>query len=229
MPIVMVAGATGTRVHPMKMVHVVSQEEVAGNGADPTRASRPFDLKRSGMVLGEGAGAMVLEELLASARPAVPRFMAKSSAPAPVRCRPSRRRPSRSSVDQCDAGRLARRRACKPADVGHIHAHGLSTRSSDIEEARAIREVFGTLPVPVTAAKSYFGNLGAGSGVVELIASVLAIEHGRLFPVRNYETPDPECNLSIVTGNDTSPGQTVLNINVTPQGQASAIVARKFA
>ena len=50
----MVAGATGTRVHPMKMVHVVSQEEVAGNGADPARASRPFDLKRSGMVLGEG-------------------------------------------------------------------------------------------------------------------------------------------------------------------------------
>ena len=48
-------------------------------------------------------------------------------------------------------------------------------------------------PLPVTAAKSYFGNLGAGSGMVELIASLLAMSHGRLFRMLNYETPDPEC------------------------------------
>ena len=56
---------------------------------------------------------------------------------------------------------------CKPSDVGHIHAHGLSTRSCDEDEARAIRRVFenGSGKVPVVAAKSYFGNLGAGSGM----------------------------------------------------------------
>ena len=82
-----------------------------------------------------------------------------------------------------------------PDEIGHIHAHGLSTRSCDIDEAKAIREVFGAAAdkVPVTAAKSYFGNLGAGSGMIELIASVLALSNGKLFPVLNYETPDPEC------------------------------------
>ena len=60
---IMVAGATGSRVHPMKFVHALTQEQVAGNGTDPAGASRPFDLNRSGMVLGEGSGAIVLEEL----------------------------------------------------------------------------------------------------------------------------------------------------------------------
>ena len=58
----MLAGATGTRVHPMKALHAVIQEEIAPNGQAPERASRPFDLNRSGMVLGEGAGSIVLEE-----------------------------------------------------------------------------------------------------------------------------------------------------------------------
>src|SRR5208337_839658 len=80
-------------------------------------------------------------------------------------------------------------------DVGHLHAHGLSTRSCDRDEARAIAHVFAARakPLPVTAAKSYFGNLGAGGGMVELIASLLALRHDRLFPILNYATPDPEC------------------------------------
>jgi 3-oxoacyl-[acyl-carrier-protein] synthase II len=223
----MVAGATGTRVHPMKMVHVVSQEEVAGNGAEPTRASRPFDLKRTGMVLGEGAGAIVLEELVsAQARGAriYGEIIGTSSSSVADRQRVAHRRQA-----LVNAMRGAMRDAgLGPKDIGHIHAHGLSTRSSDVEEASAIREIFGDVQVPITAAKSYFGNLGAGSGLVELIASLLAMEHGELFPVQNYETPDPECPLKIVTTKGVSPGATFLNINVTPQGQAAAVVVRKF-
>ena len=68
----MVAGATGTRVHPMKAVHASRQEDVAANGVAPEQASRPFDLRRTGMVLGEGAGVLVLESLeSAQARGAV--------------------------------------------------------------------------------------------------------------------------------------------------------------
>src|SRR5690606_23586228 len=106
-----------------------------------------------------------------------------------------------------------------------LHAHGLSTRSCDEDEARAIHAVFGdrTAGLPITAAKSYFGNLGAGSGLVEVIASTLALKHGRLFPVLNYETPDPKCDLSISTNGD-NPGQSFLSVNVTPQGQASAVM-----
>ncbi len=115
----------------------------------------------------------------------------------------------------------------QPQDVGHLHAHGLSTRSCDADEARAIQAVFGqrARQLPVTAAKSYFGNLGAGSGLIELVASILALKHGRLFKVLNYDTPDPQCPLNVVT-EPTEPGQSFINVNVTPQGQASAIMAR---
>ncbi len=118
----------------------------------------------------------------------------------------------------------------QPEDVGHIHAHGLSTRSSDVEEARAINNVFGlrSKPVPVTAAKSYFGNLGAGSGMVEIIASLMALHHGRLFPILNYETPDPDCPVAAVTDGAAEPGKMFINLSVTPQGQASAILIRQF-
>jgi 3-oxoacyl-[acyl-carrier-protein] synthase II len=113
-----------------------------------------------------------------------------------------------------------------PRDVGHIHAHGLGSQSSDCDEARAIAAVFGA-PAdqpPVTAAKSYFGNLGAGGGAVELICSLLAMKHKRLFPILNLEALDPDCPVAAVRASDVSPGQSVLNLNVTQQGQASALL-----
>ena len=115
-------------------------------------------------------------------------------------------------------------------DVGHLHAHGLSTRTSDVEEARAIQEVFAarSSPLPVTAAKSYFGNLGAGSGMVELIASLLALQHDHLFPILNYTTPDAECPVAAVRNGDAQPGTSFINLSVTPQGQASAVMVRRF-
>jgi 3-oxoacyl-[acyl-carrier-protein] synthase II len=64
--------------------------------------------------------------------------------------------------------------------------------------------------------------------MVELIASLLALEHGRLFRVLNYETPDPECPVDAVRTDDVEPGDTFLNVSITPQGQASAVVVRRF-
>ena len=111
--------------------------------------------------------------------------------------------------------------------VGHVNAHGLSTQKCDAEEARAIRRVFSGRAVPVAAPKSSFGNLGAGGGLVELIASVQALVHGRLFRTLNYETPDPECYMNVVHTNNIPPGESFLNISVTPQGQASVVLVRK--
>ena len=77
------------------------------------------------------------------------------------------------------------------------------------------------------AAKSYFGNLGAGGGMVELIASLMAMKHGHLFPTLNYETPDPECPLAVVADRATAAGDSFINVSVTPQGQASAVMVRR--
>ena len=117
--------------------------------------------------------------------------------------------------------------ALAPGDIGHIHAHGLSTTIRDAEEARGIAAVFGerTSQVPVVAAKSYFGNLGAGSGVIELIASLLALRVGRLFPTLNFIEPDPVCPIRVAADAEV-PGSNFLNVSVTPQGQASAVLVR---
>jgi 3-oxoacyl-[acyl-carrier-protein] synthase II len=117
-----------------------------------------------------------------------------------------------------------------PGDIGHINAHGLSTTARDAEEAHAIRAVFGAQAeqLPVTAPKSYFGNLGAGSAVVELITSVVALREGRLPRVLNYQTHDPECPLAVVADDNTPPGRSFLNLSVTPQGQAAVLCVAAF-
>ena len=113
----------------------------------------------------------------------------------------------------------------QPSDIGHINAHGLSTKDRDADEARAIRDVFGAAAdkVPVWAAKSYFGNLGAGSGAIELVASVLALREGKLPRTLNYESPDPACDVKVAADERTAAGRSFLNLSVTPQGQAAVL------
>lgn len=226
---IMLCGATGTRLHPMKMLHAVRQEEVAPGNGDPARVSRPFDLNRQGMVLGEGAGAVILEDL-ESARARGATIFAEVLGGASSAATEGRRQARRDVAMKNVLAAVLSRCGVTPDAVGHIHAHGVSTRCADAEEARAIGEVFGgrSQPVPVVAAKSYFGNLGAGSGMVELIASVLALGQNRLFRVLNYETPDPDCPVAVVTRDDVSPGASFVNLNVTPQGQASAVLVGRF-
>lgn len=220
----MVAGATGTRILPMQAIHALQTEQIAAENCDPEKASRPFDKNRTGMVTGEGAGMVVLEELAAAkARGAtilaeIVGFGSSNVADENLvgRCDVALTNAMRSALH--NAGRT-------PAEIGHINAHGLSTTKRDAEEARAICEVFGTTAdqVPVVALKSYFGNLGAGSGAVELIASVLALRAGYLPRTLNYETPDPACGLAVTRDNNIAPGRSFLNLSVTPQGQAAVL------
>jgi 3-oxoacyl-[acyl-carrier-protein] synthase II len=125
--------------------------------------------------------------------------------------------------------RLALRDAgLEPSQIGHINAHGLGSRESDIEEAKAILDVFGEeqgRKIPVTAIKSYLGNSGAGSGMMELAASLVGLSHGVIPATLNYDTPDPECPLNIVAGKPLSTSnRIVMKINVTRMGQASAAI-----
>lgn len=225
---VMVAGATGTRLNPMKAVHAAIGEELATSEEDATKAARPFDRDRRGMVLGEGAGAILLERRdLAERRGATiyGEVIAAASC-----CAADRNSVPRIEQALTNSMLAALREAgLSPADMGHIHAHGLGTRNCDAAEARAIRNVFEAAAdkVPVTAAKSYFGNLGAGSGLVELIASSLALGRGQLFPVLNYTTPDAECPIRVAHGSAIEAGDSFLNLSVTPQAQASCVIVRR--
>jgi len=225
----MLVGATGTRLHPMKLIHLLGQEEVALHDGDPAGLCRPFDLTRCGQVPGEGAGAIVLEELQTAlarqARIYGEVMAAATSAVAGRRLLADRRQAVRNVLHAVLAG------ATLPVDkLGHIHAHGLATISSDAEEAQAIHDVFSARshPLPVTAAKSYFGNLGAGGGMVELITSLLALREGRLFPIRNHTLTAPDCPITAVRDWSFSPGDSFIKLNVTLQGQTAAALIRRF-
>lgn len=227
---IMLAGATGTRVHPLRSIHVVMQEQIAPGDGDPAKACRPFDKDRNGLVLGEGSAAIIMETLeSAQARNATILGEVAGYGSSTVVDKDGKSNYRQALVNVMRQG--LRSSGLKPEEVGHVHAHGLSTTECDIEESKAINEVFGQRdkPVPVTAAKSYMGNLGAGSGMVEMIGSVEAIHKNHLFPTLNYETPDPECDIAVVSEQGADPGDSFININVTPQGQASAIVVRRFS
>ena len=229
---VMLAGATGTRVHPMKTVHALQNEQVAlassAAGRAPTAWSRPFDRDRCGMVLGEGAAVLMLEELEhALARGARIRgeIIGHGARTASA---------SRGVGNRRHAVALAIREALTKAGVGgeqigHVHAQGLSTVAGDQDEAAAIHDVLGPAAneVPVVAAKSHFGNLGAGSGIVECAASIAALECGELFPLLNYETPAAECPVRAARRGDPA-GRMFLSTAASPQGQASAVLVRRW-
>lgn len=225
---VMVVGATGTRIHPLKALHSRQQEELALADGDPTRASRPFDRDRTGMVLGEGAAAVILEDLGRARARGVPLYAeVLGGVSSSVAGRDGLARPG---AALCNAIETTLRSAgLTPQDVGFVNAHGLSTRRADADEAVAIHKCFGgrNPSIPVVALKGHLGNLGAGSGLIELIAGVMAIAQGRLFPTLNYETPDPDCPIAVVTADRSPPpGRSFVNLSFSPQGQASvALVA----
>ncbi|WP_254508442.1 beta-ketoacyl-[acyl-carrier-protein] synthase family protein [Anatilimnocola floriformis] len=224
----MLAGATGTRIHPSRSIHVQIQEAIA-SGDDPAKLSRPFDAARNGQVIGEGAACILLEELSAAeARGATIIAEVIGSASSIVADRdsnPDEKTAIANVVKQC-----LKSAKLQPSEVGHIHAHGLSDVRRDKLEAQGIAAALGAAAdkVPVTAAKSYFGNLGAAGGLVELIASALALQNGSLFPIQTLENLDPECPIRPAKRGD-SAGETCINLSVTPQGQASGITIRRWA
>ncbi len=189
---------------------------------DPASASRPFDSLRDGMVAGEGAAAFTLEtQRHAETRGAaiLGRVLGFASAFEPNR----HGRPLVGTAIRVAITRALDHAGLTPDEVGHVNAHGASTRDDDRIEAQAIRATLGD--VPVFAPKSYFGNLGPGGGAVEMVASILALHHEMIPPTLNYEHPDSECPVCVVSGECVpSRRPTALLLNHTPQGQAAAVV-----
>ncbi len=225
---VMFAGATGTRVHPLKSIHAALSGEFSPSNGPPERRCRPFDRNRSGQVIGEGACTFLLEEREHAERRGAKIYatILGTGGSCVVRRdgRPDPRRAMANAIRSAlrDAG-------LQPEDIGHVNAHGAATKQSDIDEALALRDALGdyALKVPVTALKSYFGNAGSGCGSLELAGSLLCLQQGVVPPTLNFETPDPECPLSVVHGEPLPvDNRVVLKINVTRTGQAAAVIAR---
>ncbi|HEU0074584.1 MAG TPA: beta-ketoacyl-[acyl-carrier-protein] synthase II [Dehalococcoidia bacterium] len=166
--------------------------------AEPLRASRPFDLKRSGFVLGEGAAILVLE---------TEEFALRRGAR--ILCELAGAGWSFDATDDTapdvDGQALAMRRALNNAgmtmdDIDYINAHGTSTQLNDKTETAAIKKVFGerAYGIPISSTKSMTGHLAAAAGAVEAAVGVLTLRDQIIAPTINYEYPDPECDLDYV-------------------------------
>jgi 3-oxoacyl-[acyl-carrier-protein] synthase II len=162
--------------------------------------SRPFDVRRDGFVMSEGAGALVLEDwdraVQRGARIYAEVLGGASTSDAHHITAPE---PGGSGAVACmelaleDAG-------LQPSDVAHINAHGTSTPLNDLAEARAINKVFGEPGPPVTSVKGVTGHELAAAGAIEAVVCVLSIDRGLIPPTYGCEQQDPEIHLDVVIG-----------------------------
>ena len=162
----------------------------------PEQSCRPFSQNRNGLVLGEGAGAIVLETF-ESAQARGRTILAEMAGYGITSDAAHLTKPS--APGQVAAMRAALEDAAMPASqIGYINAHGTATQVGDITETEAIREVFGAKPPPVSSTKALHGHLLGGSGAVEFIAALMALRTGTLPPTCHYTQPDPRCDLDYV-------------------------------
>jgi 3-oxoacyl-[acyl-carrier-protein] synthase II len=160
--------------------------------------SRPFDVRRDGFLMGEGAGALVLEEWEhAVGRGA--QILAELTGAASTSDAHHITAPSPDGRGAVACMRLALADAClEPADIRQINAHGTSTHLNDLVEAAAINQVFGEPGPPVTSNKGITGHGFAAAGAIEAVAAVLSIQHRAIPPTAGYQQPDPEIHIDVV-------------------------------
>jgi len=196
----MVAGGVEAAVTPLAVAGFNAMRALSTKNDEPEKASRPFDRKRDGFVIGEGCGLVVLEELAAALKRDAEIYgevigygltsdAFHLAAPPPghegaVRC-------MRTALS--DGG-------VSPAEVDYINAHGTSTPLNDLYETQAVKTVFGEAnpDVPVSSTKSMTGHMLGAAGGVEAVFTAMAIRDGMIPPTINLDEPDPECDLDYV-------------------------------
>ncbi|MHC1717871.1 MAG: beta-ketoacyl-ACP synthase II [Acidaminococcaceae bacterium] len=196
---IMIAGGTEAAISPVAVAGFANMKALSTNNEHPEKASCPFDKKREGFVMGEGAGVVVLEELEhAKARGAhiyaeICGYGMTADAYHITAPDPSGEMPAacmQAAVN--DAG-------VKPEEVDYINAHGTSTHRNDLNETLAAKKVFGehAYKMTISSNKSMMGHLLGAAGGVEAIATVLTIENSVIPPTINYEDPDLEEGLDL--------------------------------
>ncbi|MEV1062968.1 beta-ketoacyl-[acyl-carrier-protein] synthase family protein [Streptomyces sp. NPDC050263] len=197
---VVVAGGTDAPISPITLACFDAIKATTPRNDDPEHASRPFDNTRNGLVLGEGAAVLILEELEHAVRRGsriyaeVAGFGTRSNAYHMTGLRSD-------GAEMSEAIRVAMAEArLAPEDVDYVNAHGSSTKQNDRHETAAFKTSLGehAYRIPVSSVKSMIGHSLGAIGALELVASVLAMENGLIPPTANLHEPDPLCDLDYV-------------------------------
>ena len=198
---VMIAGGAEAAICPIGIAGFSSLTALTSSD-DPKRASIPFDKERSGCVMGEGAGVVVLESLShAKARGA--KILAEVAGYGATSDAFHITSPCEDGSGAAKSMELAMAEAgVTPKEVSYINAHGTSTHHNDLFETRAIKLAFGeeAYRVPVSSTKSMVGHLLGAAGAVEFITCVKSIEDSYIHPTVGYKVKDEECDLNYVPG-----------------------------
>lgn len=192
-------GAEATVFEPI-LAAFCATRALSRRNHEPEKASRPFNLDRDGFVLGEGAGIFVVEEYKHAKKRGAPIY-AEILGHGMTCDAYHMTSPEPTGAEAIRAMEMAMKKAgVTPKQINYINAHGTSTPLNDKTETMIIKKVFGdrAYQIPISATKSMIGHLIGAAGAVELIATLLAIEHGEIPPTINYEIPDPECDLDYV-------------------------------
>jgi 3-oxoacyl-[acyl-carrier-protein] synthase II len=207
-------------------LHTLALEDPNDAGA----SCKPFAKNRSGLVLGEGAAVLVLED----AERAVKRGAKIYAELVGYDCSTDS-----SHITKPDAAgqtrtilNALRDAQLQPQDIHYINAHGTATLSGDIEETKAIKQAFGARAanIPVSSTKSMHGHLMGATGAVEFMAAVLALQHNAIPPTINLHEPDPECDLDYVPNQ----GRTDVKLNAVMSnsfafgGSNAVLIAKRF-
>jgi len=237
---VMIGGGAHSMIHPFGVTGFNrltalcedAKLEASIGSNDPAKASRPFDGKRGGFVLGEGAGMVILETLEhAKARGATIYGEIAGYGSTADAYRITDQDPEGLGAINAMKAALADAKL-SPADVDYINAHGTGTSENDGNETSAIKKVFGDYArkVPISSIKSMMGHLIAAAGAVETICCVLAIRDQILPPTMNLDYADPECDLDYVPNKARAAKIDVVMSNKYGfGGQNDTIIVKRFA
>jgi 3-oxoacyl-[acyl-carrier-protein] synthase II len=196
---VVVAGGAEAAIHPLPIAAFAAMHALSKRNDDPTKASRPYDVDRDGFVMGEGAGALVLETLeSALARGAKIYCEIVGGSVTSDAYHITAPDPEGSGAARAVLAALAQAGA-DIKDVEHVNAHATSTPVGDIAEYTAIKRVFGdhTQNLVVTATKSATGHLLGGAGAVEAVFTILALSEQMAPPTINLDNQDPAIDLNV--------------------------------
>ncbi len=195
-----IIGGAEAGIYPGVVAAFCAARALSTRNENPEKACRPFNIDRDGFVLGEGAGMFVLEEY-EHAKKRGAHIYAEILGHAMTCDAYHMTSPEPEGKEAVRAMKLALENAGVTTDeIDYINAHGTSTPLNDKTETMIIKKVFGerAYKIPISATKSMIGHLIGAAGSVELIATLLAMEHDLIPPTINYEHPDPECDLDYV-------------------------------
>jgi beta-ketoacyl-acyl-carrier-protein synthase II len=228
---VIITGSSESPIQPTIMASFTTMKGLASDEERPERACKPFDARRNGFILSEGAATLVLESLdhaLARRAPIVAEVIGYGNS-ADAR--------DMIAADETGAGaaramKMALRKAgIAPEAVDYINAHGTGTPLNDAAETQAIKMIFGphAYRLVVSSIKSMLGHLMGAAGAIEALVCALAIHDGRIPPTINLEQPDPACDLDYVPNTAReAPVNVALSNSIGLGGHNSALIFRRY-